>query len=575
MTRNDPVLLLRTVRHLRARQIGYRLLRAAQHRLRPPESVEGWTPPSYPGVRHGGPALIPPHVGGNTRANLVAGRFTFINQARPIGWLPDWNGGDFPGRLWEYNLHYFDWLWLMEAQEAHETALDWIARHRPTRGATGWEPYPTSLRLVNWCGVLFGRDRTATEADAATRDTLWRSIWTQAEWLARNLEYHLGGNHLLENAAALAVAGAWFAGAAADRWLEAAVCVLAREIPEQILPDGMHYERAPMYHLRVLHVMENLVRTGEPRLRALVEPRLPAMRRALVCCTHPDGEIALLNDSAIGIYHPPRELARMAGWEWPEPQAGAWALADAGYYGWRDEAGNYLICDAALVGPDDIPGHAHADIFTFELSLAGRRVVVDGGLHDYERGERRAWCRSTRAHNTVEIGGRDQCEMWAAFRVGRRGRPRDVAWQPRDDGFRLAAWHDGYHRLPGGPVHERVFEWSREEGLTIVDTVKAGRPVRAAARVHLHPALQVEPEGDVLRVTHEGTAVAAIHPPATSRVESCNHHPMFNTVQSARAVTVEATGDAIRQKWAIRPAPSAQVFNKDQCNRATAVPARH
>ena len=106
------------------------------------------------------------------------------------------------------------------------------------------------------------------------------------------------------------------------------------------------------------------------------------------------------------------------------------ALRDAGYYGARG-SGHYVVCDAAPIGPDYQPGHAHGDLLSFELSLAGRRVIVDAGVHGYDGDPLRAWCRSTRAHNTVEIDGEDQCEFWGTFRVARRARPRDVVWTPR------------------------------------------------------------------------------------------------------------------------------------------------
>ena len=90
-------------------------------------------------------------------------------------------------------------------------------------------------------------------------------------------------------------------------------------------------------------------------------------------------------------------------------------------------------------------------MFSYELSLDGRRVVVDGGTSTYEAGPERDWVRSTRAHNTVEVAGEDQCEFFAAFRVGRRGRPRDVTASVSAEGLHLAGWHDGYRRLPGRP----------------------------------------------------------------------------------------------------------------------------
>ena len=71
---------------------------------------------------------------------------------------------------------------------------------------------------MNWCAFFFGRERARTEADALFREQLARSIHLQADWLATNLETHLLGNHLLENAATLAFCGACFEGDAADCW---------------------------------------------------------------------------------------------------------------------------------------------------------------------------------------------------------------------------------------------------------------------------------------------------------------------------------------------------------------------
>ncbi len=172
-------------------------------------------------------------------------------------------------------------------------------------------------------------------------------------------------------------------------------------------------------------------------------------------------------------------------------QSGTFALPEAGYYGFRDQEGTYIICDAAPVGPDYIPGHGHADMFSFELSLNGHRVIVDGGVYDYELGQMRDYCRSTKAHNTVEIDGRDQCEMWGAFRVARRGRPRNTKWIPSKSGFQLSGWHDGYKRLKGKPVHHREFNWHKTGRLKVRDKITASCPQTIVSRIHLHPNCKI------------------------------------------------------------------------------------
>ncbi len=544
----DLMLYYHTLRHLTARQwLGqgaHRLRRARERWLGVPAPAAA---PPFPGCRWQPVRPFEPAAEVDMDdAGMLSGRMCFIGQEREAGWPPRWQPPEAP-RLWQYNLHYHDWLWSLDFADVRAAALDWIARHRPAAGATGWESYPTSLRLMNWCWLFWGRWRPEVERDAAACEALWGSIHAQAQWLAGRLELHLLGNHLLENALALALVGSCFEGTVAMRWRQLGRRLLVRELDEQLLPDGLHFERSPMYHLRALRVIENLCATGDPELAALLGPRLEPMRRALALCCHPDGQIALLNDSAMGIY--PAPGASIARLEAPLPE-GAWALPDAGYYGWR-AGGDYLIYDAGPIGPDYLPGHAHADIFSFELSLGGRRVIVDSGTHDYESGETRRRCRSTAAHNTVELNGHDQCEMWGAFRVGRRGRPRGVNFMPRRDGFTLEGWHDGYHRLPGRPTHRRRFDWSAGEGLVIQDRVESGWPVTAVSRLHLHPACEVEqisPETVAVRTGGEPVCTITAQG-AGIEIGKYFYFPKFSTKVSGVVLAISKRAECIEFGW--------------------------
>ena len=76
-------------------------------------------------------------------------------------------------------------------------------------------------------------------------------------------------------------------------------------LPEQILSDGGHIERLPMYHSRALDVLLPLDATADRALQALVRLHLPRLADSLAAMTHPDGGTALLNDSAFGVYPPP------------------------------------------------------------------------------------------------------------------------------------------------------------------------------------------------------------------------------------------------------------------------------
>lgn len=505
---------LRTIRYLRARQLAYQIL----YRLpRKHHGRDGDSGP-MPGLRWAQDVNFPAPAGdtANERNVTLSGSLTFLNRRETVGFPPKWNRTDLP-RLWLYNLHYHEFLWELEFEQARAVVLDWVANHGPGGAQVGWEAYPTSLRLANWCAIFFGRYRSRTLTDEPFCEKLWASIYEQAEHLRRNLEWHVLGNHLLENAVALALVGSCFEHQAARVWFGKGCAILTRELPEQILADGGHVERSPMYQCRVLYTLLFLNATGDSFLNDLVRPYLGRLAGSLAAVTHPDGGIALLNDSAFGIYPRPRELMERAGVE--SSRVGVFALAESGYYGARTGDGNYILCDAGAIGPDYQPGHGHADLFSFELSLQGTRVVVDSGVSTYETGPMRDYCRSTRAHNTVEIEGEDQVELWAAFRVGRRCRPREVEWKAREDGFELSGRHDGYRRLPGRPTHARTFRWYQQGRLEIHDRVDADRPLRSVARLHFHPDCRIDDvDGDAcviffprgrVRISWSGWAVVA------------------------------------------------------------------
>jgi uncharacterized heparinase superfamily protein len=409
--------------------------------------------------------------------------------------------------LWLFNLHYFGWLDALPASDQERLVLDWVERYPATGRRPGWWPYPLSLRLRHWARAV----SRGLFAAAPARARVLASIEVQAECLADTLEYHLRGNHLLESALTLKLLAACFRGPAVSRWERRADAVLDAELDEQFLPDGGHVERSPMYHALLTHGLLDLVNVlpeGDARRLRIVE-RLPDLLLFLAAMRHPDGGIALFNDTAFEIAPEPGallEYARRLGVETPAFASGC--FPDTGYHIWR-RGGDALFVDAGPIGPDHLSVHGHGDVFSWELSLDGHRVVVDGGTSTYEAGEERAWVRSTRAHNTVEIGGADQCEFFAAFRVGRRARPRNVVAHVDDDGLHLSGWHDGYLRLAGRPVHHRELELVPPGALAVWDTVGSAVPQLVISRVRFPPGARVKLEGALgAAIEVEGVSLA-------------------------------------------------------------------
>jgi uncharacterized heparinase superfamily protein len=222
---------------------------------------------------------------------------------------------------------------------------------------------------------------------------------------------------------------------------------------------------------------------------------------------HPDGEVALFNDGGLAMAYSPRECLA-AFWRLfgrPPRRRRIFALESAGYFGMRED-GNYFIADCGPIAPDALVAHAHGDILSFEWSVAGKRIVVDQGVYEYNAGARRQAARSAASHNTLSIAGADQADFFGAFRCGRRPTAEVLRHQESEDGFVLEGAHNGYATLPGKPQHARRFEVSRDM-ISILDLVE-GRP-EAAVSVSflLHPKCRVEMvEGGAL-ITTDGVKV--------------------------------------------------------------------
>jgi uncharacterized heparinase superfamily protein len=170
-------------------------------------------------------------------------------------------------------------------------------------------------------------------------------------------------------------------------------------------------------------------------------------------------------------------------------------LRPSGYVVMRPSERLHVVADVGPPCPPDLPAHAHADCLSFELAVDGQRVIVDTGVSTYDPGSRRAFERSTPAHNTVAIDDQDQTEVWGVFRAARLAQPRIEAVTVEDGRVELTASHDGYERLPGRPRHRRTWRASADR-LELVDEVVGAGVHRVTARLHVAPKLRVEHRDD-------------------------------------------------------------------------------
>jgi uncharacterized heparinase superfamily protein len=480
-------------------------------------------------------ALIAP----DARARLAVeaedrrrGAFTFLHERAGGDGAIDWRAPA-ASQLWRYHLHYFDFLpEAIAAGEPWDTVApvlhDWIAHNRlgAADARDAWHSYVVSLRVANW--IWAAAAAPAFAADAALR----ASLEAQILFVARNLETDVGGNHLLKNLKALAIAGCLLEGAAAARLRERFVTAFTTDLRAQLRSDGGHYEQSPMYHAQVLVDSVEVVfalRLGGHAVPDPLRDAVAAMARFLRHACHPDGQVAQFGDSAFNMTPPPAEIAAAAAlalgeqWAPPVPARHALAAARLGIAGpardaWPASVGDAppaphfdlessglyvldaggrgrLLADAGPTCPDDLPAHAHADLFGFEISVGGARLIVDAGVSEYRPGPWRAYERSTRAHNTVMVDGVEQSECWGSFRVAERARVVAGAAIAGAELRGFVARHDGYERLASPVRHTRQFVTVADAGWLIVDLLDGTGSHRWETFLHAHPDATVEAIG--------------------------------------------------------------------------------
>jgi uncharacterized heparinase superfamily protein len=310
------------------------------------------------------------------------------------------------------------------------------------------------------------------------RDRIAAELARQARYLSRSIEHDIGGNHVLKNATALVFAGAVVPESGVlPRGLE----LLRRELELQLLADGGHEERSTSYHLAVTHDLADvaeLLRRRDGAAPPWLEDALARARRWEREVAGPDFRLPLLNDS----------------WEAPPRPARATQpvsqLADSGLVVFRHGT-DQAIFDVGAISPPHLPPHAHADVLSFVFWADGRPLIVDPGSYAYA-GPWRNHFRGTAAHNTVEIDGADQCELWRDFRVAFPPRVTVGPVRTDEEAVVAAAQHDGYRRLADPVEHHRAFVWLPGSGIVVVDRLRARLAHDIHTRLHLAPAARFD-----------------------------------------------------------------------------------
>ena len=384
----------------------------------------------------------------------------------------DWSFEDY-GMLWTYNLNYFDWLNQadMSKEQGIETLSQFYATHAE-KNLIILNPYPTSLRIINIAKFISKWD--------IKEDWLYYQLLSDLKFLSGRLEYHLLANHLLENAFALYIGGLI---TSQKVFIRKGKKLLLAELKEQILNDGMHYERSSMYHLiileRLLDAFNFAIRTKDDLVSELKKYTIK-MTGLAMNWQYLD-RIPMMQDSAYDIALSVPVLLdyskSLLGKEYPSKPN---ELQDSGYKNIKSRDLR-LIANVGSIGPSYQPAHAHSDELGFELFYLNHPLVVNTGVSTYDKNEIRAKERSSYSHNCVSIKNKNLSDIWSGFRVGKRA----IVTSKSEPYVINASCKSELIEIL------RKFEM-RPTGLIIEDRVRVNNGEPTQGCLHIHPDIELQ-----------------------------------------------------------------------------------
>ena len=400
--------------------------------------------------------------------------FSFINLTHDFKEEIDWNFSK-NKKLWTYNLNYFDFLNQASiSKEEGEALINSFVENYDTL-KDGKESYPTSLRIINFVKFI--------SKHHIKKRSFLNVIKKDTKRLSDNLEYHLLANHLLENGFAL-----WFAAHLFhdQKLLLKSKDILTKQLNEQVLKDGAHFELSPMYHQLMLYRVLDCINLSESNNFADIKTIYffrdiaSKMTSWLKQITFECGTIPLFNDAANEINPTSKSLFNYS--KELRIQVANISLKESGYRKLKGEKYE-LIVDVGEVGPSYQPGHAHADTFNFELYVKNQPILVDSGTSTYNISVARSEERSTKAHNTVTVNDKNSSQVWSGFRVANRAHVTSLF----EKNNILKATHSGYKNY--GVLHQRTWEYSINE--IIIKDKLIGKEVIGKAYFHFHPSANI------------------------------------------------------------------------------------
>lgn len=429
-------------------------------------------------------------------------------------------------------------------EKFEELLLQWLTQNPFMMGVNWTSSLELGIRLINWtiCWHILGDD-LSSELKTKWLESVYRHCW----FINRNLSaFSSANNHLIGEVAGLFIGSVAMPQFKSSRkWAEKSFKILIREAQKQNYSDGVNKEQAISYQQFVLDFLILAGLTGETNNIKFPSKYWFGIENMLVYLAsvedvngnlphigdEDDGYVVDIMQKEIGVYRSllntgaflfkreeflkdseqmdnksllllnigniNKEEVKLVRNQLPNSfEAGGYYILGADFHTPREQK---LIFDCGNLGYLSLAAHGHADALTVYFSAGGFPIFVDSGTYAYHADKKwRNYFRSTGAHNTVRIDGKDQSLMSGNFMWSSKAETKLIEYISL---VKVKGSQDGYKSLKDSVLHEREVNYLKDKMVwEIEDSIICNGKHSLELFFHIHPDCRVEVNESKLKI---------------------------------------------------------------------------
>jgi hypothetical protein len=440
----------------------------------------------------------------NQTTDILNNQFTFLNNKFSFKNNVEWANNE-QNSLWNFHLNYFDYLndliilyktmqqeiFLLKGQSLVQEWTNCSNRYNNVM----WAPYTISLRLLNWMS-FYSYLIEYKHVDSVPK-TVLVSIRKQLRYLKMNLEHDVRGNHLFENLKTIILTEYFLDN---TRLVNKYIKRINRALKKQVLEDGCHFEKSISYHIIVLNGILDVLSIVDYNLDSLntLKKYASIMLEFYNKIKYTNVDYPLFNDSN---YTMTEKITgdvfkKKSSLVLSENHLLVKRLKFTSKYFVYQNQRLRLTMDLGNLGSNYLLAHSHNDIFNFEVLVDNQKIITDTGVFEYENSKQRHHSRSTQAHNTVQVNGYEQSDIWSSFRNGYRPTRFTTNIEERKN-YKL---FKGKYKYKNKYTHERNFYITTNNAIVIIDNVISKKKYSLNSYLHFAPEVKVILHEDIIEV---------------------------------------------------------------------------